>query len=373
MGIMRRTLTGLAAAAAVFGASTALAQVQEQAPTARDLTVEQRPVYDLAPPNQSPLRIRAGVDHFFGHYRPGETVTLSVTSNQDAFITVVDIGTSGAVTVLFPNAVDRDNHIQAGQTLRLGRGSWKIVAGGPDGVEAIKVFASYSPRAIFSEGRYRPAGPFRAFGGDGTTAARDLAVGLAGVDEWTEASSIIRIVGAGDFVPPPPPPPSYPGGGDRAAASLLYNLPPSSAFGLRVSLDRHDGVYRPGEDLRVKVMTERPCRLLLMDVGTSGRINVLFPNRGHPEALIEPGERVILPSPDGALTYQVRGPGGLDEVVAVCMAGDRPFRPIDWTWGQEPFHELDGGREAVRRDLAAALDGGAGRIAYASALFDIER
>jgi hypothetical protein len=342
--------------------------------------VAQRPIYDLVPPNESPIRVHAGVDHFFGHYRPGEAVRLSVTSNEDAYITVVDIGTSGAVTVLFPNAVDRDNRIAAGQTLRLGRGPWNIVAGGPDGTEVIKVFASRSPRSIFAEGRFRPAGPFSAYGGDSASAARDLAVGLAGVDEWAETSSIIKIVGAGGYVPPPPPPPPPPpygerpgGEGDRAAVSLLYNLPPSSAFGLRLELNRRDAAYRPGDDLHVQVTTERPCHLLLLDVGSSGRVEVLFPHWGRRETLIEPGERIVLPTPDGAVRYQVHGPGGLDEIVAVCTAGERPFRPVDWSLSEPAFHELQGGREEVRRDLVAALNGGGDRIAYASALFNIER
>ncbi len=47
----------------------------------------------------------------------GEAVTFHARAERDGYLTLVDLGTDGTVTVLFPNPYDRDNRVRGGQEI----------------------------------------------------------------------------------------------------------------------------------------------------------------------------------------------------------------------------------------------------------------
>jgi hypothetical protein len=47
----------------------------------------------------------------------GEAVTFHAVADRDGYLTLVDLGTDGTVTVLFPNPHDRDNRVTEGQEI----------------------------------------------------------------------------------------------------------------------------------------------------------------------------------------------------------------------------------------------------------------
>jgi serine/threonine protein kinase len=51
--------------------------------------------------------------------RTGDLVRLEVTANADGYLTVLNLGSSGELKVIFPNPLARDNHIRGGQAQRL--------------------------------------------------------------------------------------------------------------------------------------------------------------------------------------------------------------------------------------------------------------
>jgi len=61
--------------------------------------------------------------------------------------------------MIFPNKLDQNNQIEAGQSLQLPRKQWEIQAGGPAGKNYLLAVVSDSPRD-FSKLGMRPAGPF---------------------------------------------------------------------------------------------------------------------------------------------------------------------------------------------------------------------
>src|SRR5688572_32374405 len=105
-----------------------------QQSTTKDLTVEQRPIADLAVP-ETELRVTAWVDRQNDSYRAGDSVQLFVKTNRDAYLTVIDVGTSGKVHVLFPNKYNSDNRILAHQVLQIpgADAPYRIRVGGPSG------------------------------------------------------------------------------------------------------------------------------------------------------------------------------------------------------------------------------------------------
>lgn len=64
-----------------------------------------------------PFQVEASLSGGKTSFGIGESVTFRARSEHDGYLTLVDLGTDGTVTVLFPNPWDKDNRIRAGQAL----------------------------------------------------------------------------------------------------------------------------------------------------------------------------------------------------------------------------------------------------------------
>lgn len=80
-------------------------------------------------------------------YRAGENVYFYFKADRDCYVTLFDVGTSGKMKVLFPNAIHRESFIQANKVYRIPGQNYgfDISVSGPVGIERIKVIASETP------------------------------------------------------------------------------------------------------------------------------------------------------------------------------------------------------------------------------------
>jgi hypothetical protein len=91
-----------------------------------------------------------------------DPLDLMLVSDRPGHVYVAMAGTDGAsMTLLFPNELDSDNRIAAGQQLWLPRPSWRVVAGGPPGLDRLLVMVTDGPRD-WRALRGQRAGPFLA-------------------------------------------------------------------------------------------------------------------------------------------------------------------------------------------------------------------
>ncbi len=166
--------TSLVLATAILG-GTAGAETDEA--LRKDLAVVQRPIADVTPP-PSDIRVTAWVNHDDNIYQVGDDVTLFVRVNREAYVTIIDVGTSGKVHVIFPNRFQRNNRVRANQTIRIpGRNAnFDFRVGGPPGIELIKVIATTSPDPIFDVRDLTDVGPFKAVAKSADAVAKDLEV-----------------------------------------------------------------------------------------------------------------------------------------------------------------------------------------------------
>ena len=85
---------------------------------------------------------------------------FSVQSERAGYLYVALAGSDNeSVYLLFPNDLDSNNHIEAGQTLQLPRPSWRVKAGGPAGTDHLLVLVADAPRDL-SQLAASKAGPF---------------------------------------------------------------------------------------------------------------------------------------------------------------------------------------------------------------------
>jgi Caspase domain/Domain of unknown function (DUF4384) len=78
-----------------------------------------------------------------------DALNLSVKSSHDGYIYLVLLGSDRkSFYVLYPNGLDKDNRIKAGQTRKLPRPDWQLEASGPPGMDHLLVMVTASPRQI---------------------------------------------------------------------------------------------------------------------------------------------------------------------------------------------------------------------------------
>ncbi|MCB1994692.1 MAG: caspase family protein [Burkholderiaceae bacterium] len=75
-----------------------------------------------------------------------DALSLAVASSHAGWVYIAMAGSDGQVTLLFPNALDAQHRIGAGQTLVLPRPAWRLVAGGPPGTNRLLVAVTDRPR-----------------------------------------------------------------------------------------------------------------------------------------------------------------------------------------------------------------------------------
>ncbi|MDD4930373.1 MAG: caspase family protein [Gallionella sp.] len=86
--------------------------------------------------------------------------SFSLRTSHAGYLYLLMAGSDGKTfDLLFPNKLDGDNHIQAGQTLQFPRPGWEVVAQGPVGRDHILAIVADAPRDI-SKFPAANAGPF---------------------------------------------------------------------------------------------------------------------------------------------------------------------------------------------------------------------
>ena len=139
------------------------------------------------------------------HVQPGDIITFEIKVNQDSYVTIMDMGTSGRIVRLWPNQYSQGDNLVRGDTVRrfpseVDRFQYKI--GGPGGVERIIAYSTSQPGKILSESEFQAMQntPFKQFVGG----AKDLSTiftretdSLTGGVRWGSAQINICI-GSGE-------------------------------------------------------------------------------------------------------------------------------------------------------------------------------
>lgn len=105
-----------------------------------------------------------------------DDVEFSLTSSHAGYVYLLMVGSDGKTfDLLFPNQLDRNNQIRAGEVLRLPRPNWAVRARGPAGKNHLLALVTDSLRD-FSQTGMRAAGPFSVLQATANSASDVLAV-----------------------------------------------------------------------------------------------------------------------------------------------------------------------------------------------------
>ena len=91
-----------------------------------------------------------------------DTLEGSITSDRDGYLYVALAGSDNkSIYMLFPNALDQNNKLEAGKSMPLPRANWSVKAAGPAGQDTLLVMVADAPRDLSQLGATK-AGPFLA-------------------------------------------------------------------------------------------------------------------------------------------------------------------------------------------------------------------
>jgi len=315
----------------------------------RDLSAEQATAFQTGTPAPGSLRVSTWVDRHDLTYARGDAIRIFVKTNEDAYVTIINVGPSGKVTQLFPNAFQRSNRVAANRALEVpsANGGSHINVSGPVGAELIKVFVSSEPIKIIPESQLVGIGAFRSLAGGVSDLVRNLEVSAGGPaggqSKFAISNLVIKTISSrrasnahpafvvaqaakpapaqpapstmtSEAVPPAP----------ASSSSTPSNQPsaPSTAIGqfeqrsLLIAADKT--AYRAGQKITLAVTSFRSCRLTVLDIDANGAVRVLFPTREAQNVQVQPMQTIIVSSESSPVPLVTSDPPAQKQVVAVC-------------------------------------------------------
>ncbi len=351
-----KRILGLAACGWLALLGFAQAQSEPENILARDLTIGQRPIYQFVQqhhaeqaqrPTSQRVAVEAWTDRADSSFRIGDPVTINVRPQHDAYITVLNVGTSGRTTILFPNRMQRESRVRAGQVLTLGGpgAGYSIAPQGPTGIELVEVVATSRPLTLpeLNQLTGQPsASPFLSMGRSAEEVTRDLAMQVTGPQAMAAgpngmATLMIRVVdqpavspvAAGQPAqllamlqqlgvptatqPVPAPTPSAVAPVADPALTLPVGFAPPPIV---IRTDR--SVYQGSDPVQITVAALADCRMTLLSVGPTGNVAQLFPNPAQTEAQLRAGQVIMVPPPSSNVAIRPRGPSGMETIIGLC-------------------------------------------------------
>ena len=130
---------------------------------------------------------------------------------------------------------------------------------------------------------------------------------------------------------------------------------PSNGFELEVWAEKVDGgingsgVFKIGDKIRILFRPDRDCYLTLINLGTSGKLTVLFPNFYCVDNSVIADRTYAIPGADYPFEYELTGPRGIERIKAVATVSKRDLLDLELK-EHEIFHTAD--HIAAARDIS---------------------
>jgi len=93
---------------------------------------------------------------------------------------------------------------------------------------------------------------------------------------------------------------------------------PKAEFKIELWTDRKDATYKVGDEIVFYFRTNKDCRLTLINVGTSGKTQIIFPNKYYKDDLVKAGKVYRVPPKEARWFFKAEGPAGIEFVKAIA-------------------------------------------------------
>lgn len=127
--------------------------------------------------------------------------------------------------------------------------------------------------------------------------------------------------------------------------------------GFKVELwaDRKDATYKVGDEVTFFFKADKDCRVTLFNVGTSGKVQIFFPNKFQKDNLVKADKEYCFPPKEAEYLFRFKGPAGEDLVKAIATLDDVTLVAAADTKPQGEVKEVVKPQSALARDIEIAL------------------
>lgn len=125
--------------------------------------------------------------------------------------------------------------------------------------------------------------------------------------------------------------------------------------GIKIKLGSDKPRYKVGDTITMRFETNRDAYLTLVNVGTSGKITILFPNRFSGGHEIKGKQVYTIPAPDDSYELAVSGPPGVELIYALVTSKPVKFVETDFSQTPEIFRTVTGDTPVLTRDINAVV------------------
>jgi hypothetical protein len=136
---------------------------------------------------------------------------------------------------------------------------------------------------------------------------------------------------------------------------------PQAGFKVELKLNKKEAVYNVGEIIKFKFKSNKDCYITLLDVGTDGKVTILFPNKFHKKNKIKAGKFYSVPGKDAKWQMRIKGPAGKEVIKAIATLEPKKVlkkkeKKAEKPGKEEPvFEEVDDTVENVTKNITIEL------------------
>ncbi|MEZ5599450.1 MAG: DUF4384 domain-containing protein [Pseudomonadales bacterium] len=132
---------------------------------------------------------------------------------------------------------------------------------------------------------------------------------------------------------------------------------PSGAGPLKVSVAivGTGTLFQPGETVTFELRVNQPAYVWVLDVGSSGKTHLIFPNDHQAENFVQPDQPVRIPGDDAPFRFEVGGPAGPELVKVFASPNDEPLIDAQMLQKAGAFRAVTATTVDLARDLSVTL------------------
>ena len=129
----------------------------------------------------------------------------------------------------------------------------------------------------------------------------------------------------------------------------------SSEFKISVWVDHQDNTYTIGQPIKFYFKSTRDCYINLLDIGTSSKVTLIYPNQYEQSNFIKAGITYQLPRPN-SFQFTASAPQGKEMIKAIATLSKTDLAMLPGAKSAGPFKRFDQEGTAVAKDIQVTLN-----------------
>jgi len=135
----------------------------------------------------------------------------------------------------------------------------------------------------------------------------------------------------------------------------IKNPAPDPEFIIKLWIKPEKTTYKVDDEIVFYFNSTKDCYLTLIDVASSGKVHILFPNEHQKDNKVKAGQEYCVPVEGAKFVYKVAPPAGVDVVKAIATINYVAIVTPDKITPTTSFDQYNGDVEALKKDIELSV------------------